>query len=149
MQYQDNVQEIREALSQALGCSMLEAEEDGRFMFGLDDDMGAVLFPEEGDELGREVIAATLIIGRPDTEDTELLVDLLQGNYMGALSGDGTLAIDRQSGLLVLFRIFELPMDADNFVDAFANLVGAARLWRDRLARTAAVYAPESAMIRV
>jgi len=44
MKYQDNVQEIREALSRALGCAMLEAEEDGRIMFGLDDDMGAVLF---------------------------------------------------------------------------------------------------------
>ena len=134
MKYQDNVQEIREALSRALGCAMLEAEEDGRIMFGLDDDMGAVLFPEESVELGREALAATLIIGKPDTEDAELLLDLLQGNYMGVLSGDGTLAIDKKTGLLVLFRIFELPMEAENFVDSFASLVGAARLWRARLA---------------
>ena len=82
--------------------------------------------------LPRNEQLAGVEIGIP--EDAELLLDLLQGNYMGVLSGDGTLAIDKKTGLLVLFRIFELPMEAENFVDAFASLVGAARLWRARLA---------------
>lgn len=149
MNYAENIKEILDALKRALECPMLEAGEDGRIMFGLDDDMGAVLFPGSEDELGREAIAATLIIGKPDIDDRELLVDLLEGNYMGALSGDGTLAIDRNSGLLVLYRIFELPMDPENFVDAFANLVGAARLWRDRLARKVAENVPDCGMLRV
>ena len=149
MNYAGNMKEILEALKNALECPMLEAEKDGRIMFGLDDDMGAVLFPGSEDELGREAIAATLIIGKPDTDDRELLVDLLEGNYMGALSGDGTLAIDRHSGLLVLYRVFELPMAPENFVDAFANLVGAARLWRERLSRKAVEGIPYSEMLRV
>jgi len=149
MNYAENLKEILEVLKAALECPGLEAEEDGRIMFGLDDDMGAVLFPGNEEELGREAIAATLVIGRPDTEDRELLVDLLEGNYMGALSGDGTLAIDRDSGLLVLYRIFELPMDPKSFVDAFANLVGAARLWRERLSRTSMANIPDCDMLRV
>ena len=149
MEYQENIREIVEALSEALACSPLEAEEDGRIMFGLDDDMGAVLFPEGAEELGREVISATIVIGKPDVNDRELLLDMLEGNYFGELSGDGTLAIDKQSGLLVLFRIFELPMSASFFVDAFANLVGAARLWRERLSRPSEVEAPLGEMLRV
>ena len=145
MEYQENVREIVEALS----CSPLEAEEDGRIMFGLDDDMGAVLFPEGAEELGREVITATIVIGRPDTEDRELLLDLLEGYYFGELSGDGTLAIDKQSGLLVLFRVFELPVSASFFVDAFASLVGAARLWHARLARGSAEEITVGEMLRV
>ena len=149
MEYQENIREIVEALSDALACSPLEAEEDGRIMFGLDDDMGAVLFPEGAEELGREVISATIVIGRPDANDSELLLDLLEGNYFGELSGDGTLAIDKQSGLLVLFRVFELPVSASFFVDAFASLVGAARLWHARLARGSAEEITVGEMLRV
>ena len=149
MEYQENIREIVEALSNALASSPLETEEDGRIMFGLEDDMGAVLFPEGAEELGREVVSATIVIGRPDANDSELLLDLLEGNYFGELSGDGTLAIDKQSGLLVLFRIFELPVSASFFVDAFANLVGAARLWRERLSHPSEVEAPLGEMLRV
>ena len=149
MEYQENIREIVEALSDALACSPLEAEEDGRIMFGLDDDMGAVLFPEGAEELGREVVSATIVIGRPDTEDRELLLDLLEGNYFGELSGDGTLSIDKQSGLLVLFRVFELPVSASFFVDAFASLVGAARLWHARLARCSDAENSVGEMLRV
>ena len=40
-------------------------------------------------------------------------------------------------------------MTAQSFVDAFANLVGAARLWRERLSRPSEMEAPMGEMLRV
>jgi len=150
MRNQKNLNEILKALTEALGCSPLTAETDGRVMFGLDSDMGAVLFPGDEEEYGSDILTASIVIGRPQLSDAGLLLELLEGNYMGAFSGDGTLSIDKASGLLVLFRVFALPADATNFVDAFARLVGAARLWRERLERSESAPFKESAdMIKI
>lgn len=42
-----NFTEILAALSSALECAPLQTDERGRVLFGLDEDMGAVLFTEK------------------------------------------------------------------------------------------------------
>ncbi|MGN1037842.1 MAG: CesT family type III secretion system chaperone [Mailhella sp.] len=121
------------ALSGALECPPLHVE-DGRVMFGLDDDMGAVIFLENDDE-GNDVMIACVVVGRPDENDAELLHDILSANYMWAFSGDGTLAIDASSNLLVVHRVMEADLSPEGFVDRFSSLVGAARYWRPRLSK--------------
>lgn len=119
------------ALSDALECPPLHAE-NGRVMFGIDEDMGAVLFLENDDE-GSSIMIACVVVGRPDENDAELLHDILSANYMWAFSGDGTLAIDASSNLLVVHRVMEASLSPEGFVDRFSSLVGAARYWRPRL----------------
>ena len=127
------VSERLAALSAALECAPLSPE-DGRVLFGLDEDMGAAIFLEKDDD-GADVMIACIVIGRPDENDAELLHDILSANYMWAFSGDGTLAIDASSGLLVAHRVMEAGLTPEGFVDRFASLVGAARYWRPRLER--------------
>ena len=127
------VSERLAALSAALDCAPLSSE-DGRVLFGLDEDMAAVIFLEK-DDGGKDVMIACVVIGRPDENDAELLYDILSANYMWALSGDGTLAIDASSGMLVAHRVMEAGLTPEGFVDRFASLVGAARYWRPRLER--------------
>lgn len=130
---QTNFDEILAALTAALGCDPLKPEEDGRVLFGVDGHLGAALFPCDAESIGADCVMATLVVGPVPSDNAELLYDLLAGNYMGSEAGDGTLAIERDSGTLVVSRLLELPMDARAFVDAFARLVGAARAWRERL----------------
>lgn len=123
------------ALSAALECAPL-VPEDGRVLFGLDEDMGAAIFLEKDDAM-EDVMVACVIIGRPDENDAGLLFDILSANYMWAASGDGTLAIDGSSGLLVAHRAMEKVLTPEGFVDRFASLVGAARYWRARMSAQA------------
>lgn len=141
MELHANFAEILSGLAAALECGPLEADEQGRVLFGLDQDMGAVLFVEK-DDAGESSVVACVVVGRPDPEDAGLLHDLLCANYMWAASGDGTLAIDQDSGLLVVQRMMELPMQPAAFVDLFASLVGAARHWRPRVKRSGQEPAP-------
>lgn len=131
---QKNFNEILTALTAALGCDPLSPEEDGRVLFALDGNLGCVLFPYDAEEAGSDGVVATLAVGPVPSDNAELLWDLLTGNYMGGEAGFGTLAIERESGVLVVSRQFDLPIDAEAFVNAFASLAGAARAWRDRLA---------------
>ena len=70
---------------------------------------------------------------------------------MWTASGDGTLAIDGESGLLVVHRMMELPMSPADFIDLFSSLVGSARYWRSRLEPEAgsAVLPGSAGMLRV
>ncbi len=128
-----NFEEILAGLSAALECGPLRPDERGRVLFGLDEDMGAALFMEEDEDSGLSAVVACIVVGRPDSGDAELLHDLLCANYMWSASGDGTLAIDGESGLLVVHRMMELPMSPSAFIDLFSSLVGSARYWRGRL----------------
>ena len=85
----------------------------------------------KNDRIAAAVEVASWITSCP--EDAELLRDVLCANYMWSASGDGTLAIDEESGLLVVHRMMELPMPPASFIDEFSSLVGAARYWRTRL----------------
>ena len=106
---------------------------------------------EEDGDSGLSAIVACIVVGRPDPADAELLHDLLCANYMWTASGDGTLAIDGESGLLVVHRMMELPMSPADFIDLFSSLVGSARYWRSRLEPEAgsAVLPGSAGMLRV
>ena len=126
-----NVDAIITMLSTALDAE-LSREEDGSVLFGLDEDMGAMLHFSTGEEDG--VLIASIVIGMPDSKDPLFYRDMLEANYMGTGTGGGVLSIDAGTGLLVLFREFVLPIDPALFVDEFSYLVGSARDWNRRLA---------------
>ena len=71
-----NFTEILAALSSALECAPLQTDERGRVLFGLDEDMGAVLFTEKNEDSGDEAVVACVVVGRPDPEDAELLLGI-------------------------------------------------------------------------
>ena len=52
-----NFTEILAALSSALECAPLQTDERGRVLFGLDEDMGAVLFTEKNEDSTRNCCA--------------------------------------------------------------------------------------------
>ena len=130
---QDSFHGLLSALADALGCGSLPPEKDGRVLFGLDGKMGVVIERADPDEAGRDCLVVSILVGRPDTSDADLLKDLLMGNYMWSASGEGTLAIDRGTGILVVQRLFETAAPPEEFVDVFASMAGAARYWQPRL----------------
>jgi len=130
--------EFLQALSEALECETLKPDDEGRVYFGLDNNMGCVIFTggKEADEEDPPYLIAAIYVGVPNTSDTALLIDMLQDNYMWVGSGYGTIAIEPTSGALVLHREISLSWEAEEFVDAFAHLAGAARHYRERLEST-------------
>ena len=131
-------QNLLPVLAEALGLDDLPTEEDGRVLFGLDDSLGVVMEEVDAEEAGAEGMVASILIGMPDRNDAALLSEILAGNYMWAASGEGTLALDRESGMLVVHRFFAADTPGDDFLDIFASMVSAARYWRSFLEGTSA-----------
>ena len=130
---ENNFNEITKALAAAAGLEEF-VEEEGRILFAVDDNLGVSLMGVDEEIAGCDVIVASIVVGSAP-EKAEALRDLLEQNYLGAGSGDGSFSIEHETGAVVLYRAFPLPMDPTEFVDAFARLVGAARAARARLDR--------------
>ncbi len=153
MTIRENAQAVIDRLAATLQCGPLAFNADDRVEFGLDEDMGAIIYLSEE----TQSIVVSVIPGRVGDDDADLLFDLLCGNYMWGFTGGGNMGVDRATGLLSIHRAVELPLDlaADPtaFEDVFAALVGAARYWRQRLdpraTTTASVPAADMGMIRI
>lgn len=126
----ENFNALVAALSEATGETL--AFEDGKVLFALDEELGVSIVPADAEDAGVDVAVATIFIG-PAPTDEEVLTFLLEQNYLGVGSGDGSFALEHQTGALVVYRIFPLPFDAAEFVDAFGRLAGAARAARGRI----------------
>ena len=127
-----NFKEMAGALAAAAGVEAL-ADGDGKVLFAIDDDLGVSIAAADEADAGRDVAIVSIVVGvAPD--DAEILRGLLEENYLGVGSGNGAFSVERQSGAVVLYRVFPLPMDAHEFVEAFSRLAGAARAARERLA---------------
>ena len=129
----ENAQNLRDlfaALAEAAGVDAFAPEPDGRLAFALDD-MGVAIGAVEAPAGDR--VWTTLIVGEAPS-DPETLTFLLEQNYQGVGSGGGAFSVERESGAVVLHRIFPLPMDPALFVADFRRLAGAARAARSRLA---------------
>ena len=131
-----NFNELVKALGDAAGVDGL-APEDGRVLFSIDDNLGVSITTADAEVAGYDLAVVAFVVG-PVPEDAEALKFLLEENYLGVGSGNGAFSIDTEADAAVLYRSFPLPMDADDFVDAFGRLAGAARIARDRLASVAA-----------
>lgn len=127
-----NFDEISKALATAAGLEEDFVKEDGKILFAIDDNLGVSLMGVDDEIAGCDVIVASIVVGAAP-EDAEVLRDLLERNYLGAGSGDGSFSIEHETGAVVLYRAFPLPMDPTEFVNAFARLVGAARAAKARL----------------
>lgn len=130
MTSKENAQQLLNYISEILGCASLAFDEENKLELSIDEEMGAIFyFSEETSSL-----VLSVLVGRVDPEDGDLLYDLLCGNYMWGFSGSGNIGIDRETGILSIHRLVELPVDEPAvFADIFAALVGAARYWRVRL----------------
>lgn len=146
-----NFAEVLDSLTKAMGCEALRREEDGRVLFGLDGNMGAALFTVDAEETSVDTLVAVIVIGPAPTEADDLL-DLMQANYLGAGSADGTFGIEEENSLLTLHRAFEFPMDPDYFTEEFSKMVGAARAQKavaEGRASIAPDDRPDHEMIRI
>lgn len=130
----ENFNGLIAALSEATGETL--SLEDGKVLFAIDEDLGVSIVPADEEDAGVDVAIASILIG-PAPEDEELLRFVLEQNYLGVGSGEGSFSIEAESGALVLYRAFPLPFDAAEFVDAFGRLAGAARAARARINGTA------------
>ncbi len=141
----ENFNGLISALAKAAGLDSLDFEEGGVF-FALDEVMGVSITTADAEDVGVDLLVATIIVDEAPA-DAEALTFLLEQNYLGVGAGDGSFAIDHETGVAVLFRAFPLPMDAETFVDAFSRLAGAARAARDRLVNTREMPDPMSGFI--
>ncbi len=127
-----NFNEIAEALAKAAGLESLKQNEEGQILFALDETMGVSLASENEEDVGCDMVIASIIVG-PAPEEAEALRELLEENYLGAGSGDGSFSIESESNAVVLYRCFPLPVEPADFVNAFGRLVSAARAVKARL----------------
>lgn len=129
-----SLKHLLEALSAVAGCDVPEAEEDGRYLLELDDGLGVALMPasNEGDE-DDGALVVSFVLGTIANASPEFLAEILEANYMWALSANGSFAIEAESGQVVLQRAFPLPTDPKGFVESFGQLAGAAREYGARL----------------
>ena len=139
----ENFNALVAALSEATGETL--AMEDGKVLFALDEELGVAIVPADAEDAGVDVAVATIFLG-PAPDDKEVLTFLLEQNYLGVGAGDGSFALEHETGALVLYRMFPLPFDPSEFVDAFGRLAGAARAAR---ARIKGVAEPESGFDKI
>lgn len=127
---------IIEHLTNVLDCKGMGFDEDNTIELNIEDEMTAILF--YSDDL--DALVTTIFIAPILNEDSDILYDILCGNFMWSFTAGGHLGIDRETGLLTLQRLIVLQAnDAINtpqeealgFEDAFLNLVEAARYWKD------------------
>ncbi len=129
-----NYNEITKALAEAAGVEVMPSE-DGKILFAIDDDLGVSIASADEDEAGCDVAIVSIVIGQaPDNADA--LRGLLEENYLGVGSANGAFSVEPDSGAVVLYRVFPLPMEADAFVEAFSRLAGAARAAKEQLANS-------------
>ena len=132
MTNREQAQQILEHLSTALLCEPITLNEDNTALVGLDNDLGAMIYLIDE---ATGALLVSVVAGRVEEDDAELLYDLLCANYMWNASGSGTIGIDQANGLVTISRIMEFPLDPADFEDNFAALVGAARYWRTRIVK--------------
>ncbi len=132
----ENAGQFIKHLATILDLNELNFDEANSVELSIDDNIGVIIhYAEELNSLVVNLLIAPIL--DTDTKTTtDLLYDILCGNYMWAYTAGANLGIDRESGLLALNRIFEIaPVFANEeltmFEDAFFALAGAARYWRD------------------
>lgn len=87
-----NFTEILAALSSALECAPLQTDERGRVLFGLDEDMGAVLFTEKNEDSGEEAVVACVGRRTPRSRRRGNCCAMCCAPLLWSGLGDGTLA---------------------------------------------------------
>ena len=120
-------------LSTVLECKEFSFDDQNNIELTLDDDMGVIIhYSEEANALVVNMLIAPLL-----NEDSDILYEILCGNYMWGFTAGGNIGIDRESGLLSLHRLIEISdnalEEASMFEEVFVALVGAARYWRNYL----------------
>ncbi len=124
----ENANDIVSAIGKAIGLDDLALDETGVTSFVVEDEILCALYAEE------EGLCIALFLGRVDPSNAELLYEMLCGNYLGAYTGGGTLAIDDEEGLAVIHRVFSLPIDEPTWIEEpLASLIGAARYWKGKM----------------
>ena len=124
---------LLQALADTLDCAPLLFDDKGRIVLDVDDDMEAVLFNDNDEESGRSALVLCVLIGQPDDTDAEKLYSLLTGNYLWGYTGGASLAIDKETGILVLQKAFFPGTDPEDFMHDLSQVIGAARYWRSRV----------------
>lgn len=130
MELRENAVALLNYLGMLLQDTPFILDENDRATLAIDD-MGAIIDYNEP----LESLVITIIIDHIDSHHSELLYDILCGNYMWGFSGDGTIGIDRETELLTIHKLVPLPIEENVVIeDIFASLVGAARYWKARIA---------------
>ncbi|SIO28290.1 CesT family type III secretion system chaperone [Halodesulfovibrio marinisediminis] len=82
-----------------------------------------------------ELLITSAYIAPVPCEDATFLLQLLQGNYMWALTAGGTLSVDDQTGYLSLQQMFTVPFESvADIEEYFSDFLGAADYWKKQLA---------------
>ncbi|MGC8718442.1 MAG: type III secretion system chaperone [Thermodesulforhabdaceae bacterium] len=130
MDIRENAQEVMNYIAKALDLYNLTFDENGVTSFVIEDEIICAFYVDETEGM----LVVTLYLGRIDRSNTELLYDMLCGNYMAAYTGGGTLGIDNEEDLVAIHRLFPLPIDEPAWIEEpLADLIGAARYWRQRM----------------
>lgn len=152
MDIMHNAQAIMDYINTAVSGDGLNLDENGVASLAIEEDIVCLFCVLEAEKM----MVVTLYLGRINQSDSNLLYEMMCGNYMGAYTAGGTLGIDPEEGLVALHQHFPLPVDEPAWIEEpLTALIGAARYWRDKLSasvsgvgETAHVSAAE-AMLRV
>ncbi|BDV01930.1 molecular chaperone Tir [Thermodesulfomicrobium sp. WS] len=130
MDVRENAQRVVDYIGKAVGIEGLRFDENGTASFVIEDEIICTFFVDEDEE----VLVVALYLGRIDRSNTELLYEMLCGNYMGAYTGGGAMGIDDEEDLVAIHRVFPLPIEEPAWIEEpLASLIGAARYWRGKM----------------
>jgi|YelNatPaOPRAMG01_1025707.scaffolds.fasta_scaffold19906_3 hypothetical protein len=130
MNIRENAQQVLDHINKAIDGKGLKLDDKNVAYFVIEEEVVCTFFVSEEEA----ALLVTIYIGPVDQSNTELLYDMLCGNYMGAYTGGGTLSIDPEENLAALFQFFPLPIENPAWIEEpLENLINAALYWRDRI----------------
>ena len=152
MEIMQNAQGIMDHINTAIGGDGLRLDGNGVASITIEEDIVCLFCVLETEK----ILVVTIYLGRINQSDSNLLYEMMCGNYMGAYTAGGTLGIDAEEGLVALHQHFPLPVDEPVWIEEpLSALIGAARYWRDKLSASVsgvgetAQTSPAEAMLRV
>ncbi len=134
MEIMQNAQGIMDYINTAIAGDGLRLDGNGVASLTIDEDIVCLFCVLEAEKM----LVVTIYLGRINQSDSNLLYEMMCGNYMGAYTAGGTLGIDAEEGLVALHQHFPLPVDEPAWIEEpLSALIGAARYWRDKLSASA------------
>jgi hypothetical protein len=133
MELREHANQLLASAAEVLKLENLQLDQRDECIVTFDDRI-VTIFSLDTDSLNSLVINVVLGTLPEGPGKTELMYELLAGNYCWSLTEGGVIGIDKSTGVIALSYLVELPMETPGqFPDVCAKLLNVADYWMRKI----------------